>query len=108
MDRSPIHSITCTRAKSLLAADKATRQELAEAHRALIEAQATSPEPGHLHTFRHRFISAALTSGVPEAIVREWVGRVAQDIIRHYTHIADAASKEAMKTLAAGKKTGRI
>jgi len=27
--------------------------------------------PGHLHTFRHAFISRSLTAGIPEAIVRE-------------------------------------
>lgn len=56
--------------------------------------------PGHLHTFRHSFISKALTSGVPEAIVREWVGHVDHEIIRHYTHIADVVSKNAMLMLA--------
>ena len=30
--------------------------------------------PGHLHTFRHSFISHALTSGVPPAIVRTGSG----------------------------------
>ena len=51
---------------------------------------------GHLHTFRHSFISHALTSGVPEAVVREWVGHVDSAIIRHYTHIADRQSRTAM------------
>ena len=43
---------------------------------------------GHVHTFRHGSISNALTKGAPEAIV----GHVGQEILRHYTHIADAAS----------------
>jgi len=46
---------------------------------------------GHLHTFRHSFISHALTQGVPEAIVRLWVGRVDREVIKLYTHIADEA-----------------
>lgn len=55
---------------------------------------------GHVHTFRHAFISHALTRGIPEAIVRQWVGHVDQEIIKHYTHIADAASQAAMQRLA--------
>lgn len=55
---------------------------------------------GHLHTFRHAFISHALTHGVPEAIVRQWVGHVDRDIIQQYTHIADCASQTAMQRLA--------
>jgi integrase len=37
---------------------------------------------GHLHTFRHFFISRALTTGIPEAVVRAWVGHVDADVIR--------------------------
>jgi integrase len=55
--------------------------------------------PGHLHTFRHSFISHALTHGVPESIVRDWVGHVDQEILRVYTHIADRDSKSAMSGL---------
>jgi integrase len=54
---------------------------------------------GHLHTFRHAFISKALTSGIPEAVVRTWVGHVDADVIRLYTHIADADSQAAMRRL---------
>jgi integrase len=57
--------------------------------------------PGHLHTFRHAFISRALTSGIPESVVRAWVGHVDADVIRLYTHIADAASQAAMRRLTA-------
>jgi site-specific recombinase XerD len=55
--------------------------------------------PEHLHTFRHAFISAALTKGIPEAVVREWVGHVDRDTIRLYTHIGSASSQEAMRRL---------
>ena len=58
---------------------------------------------GHLHTFRHAFISHALTSGIPEAIVRQWVGHVDREIIKRYTHIADTASQAAMQRLASGE-----
>jgi integrase len=56
---------------------------------------------GHLHTFRHAFISRALTSGIPESVVRSWVGHVDADVIRLYTHIADATSQAAMRRLTA-------
>jgi len=56
--------------------------------------------PGHLHTLRHAFISKALLAGIPEAVVREWVGHVDRDILRLYTHIASAASQEAMRRFA--------
>ena len=55
--------------------------------------------PGHLHTFRHTFISLALTRGVPEATVREWVGHVDDEMIRRYTHIASQESHGAMQRL---------
>lgn len=54
---------------------------------------------GHLHTFRHDFISRALTSGIPEAVVRSWVGHVDRDVLKLYTHIADADSQAAMRRL---------
>jgi integrase len=55
--------------------------------------------PGHVHTFRHAFISQALTQGTPEAIVRQWVGHVDAEVIKLYTHIADASSQAAMQRL---------
>ena len=55
--------------------------------------------PGHLHTFRHSFISHALTSGTPEAVVRQWVGHVDAGVLKLYTHIADRQSKEFMDRL---------
>jgi site-specific recombinase XerD len=55
---------------------------------------------GHVHTFRHAFISHALTQGIPEAIVRQWVGHVDAEVIKLYTHIADASSQAAMQRLA--------
>jgi integrase len=57
---------------------------------------------GHLHTFRHAFISKSLTAGVPEAVVREWVGHVDRDILKLYTHIASAASQAAMRRFVGG------
>jgi site-specific recombinase XerD len=54
---------------------------------------------GHLHTFRHSFISRAVVRGVPEAIIRQWVGHVDPEILRLYTHIADKQSQQAMSRL---------
>jgi integrase len=54
---------------------------------------------GHLHTFRHAFISHALTQGIPEAIVRQWVGHVDPEVMKLYTHIADESSRAAMAKL---------
>jgi integrase len=59
--------------------------------------------PGHVHTFRHHFISSALMKGIPEAMVRKWVGHVDQQIMRRYTHVADKESKSAMARLAVAK-----
>ncbi len=55
---------------------------------------------GHLHTFRHSFISNVLTQGIPEATVRQWVGHVNPEILKFYTHILGQASQEAMRRLA--------
>jgi integrase len=55
---------------------------------------------GHLHTFRHAFVSTALMKGIPEATVRAWVGHVDERILRLYTHIASEASQQAMHRFA--------
>ncbi|QDT66316.1 Tyrosine recombinase XerC [Calycomorphotria hydatis] len=54
---------------------------------------------GHLHTFRHSFISHAIVKGVPEAIIRSWAGHVDQKTLAHYTHISSSASRDAMRNL---------
>jgi hypothetical protein len=36
-------------------------------------------------------------SGIPEAVVREWVGHVDRDVLRLYTHIASTESRAAMR-----------
>lgn len=56
--------------------------------------------PGHLHTFRHTFISNALLKGIAIAVVREWVGHVDAEVIKLYTHVHDTASQAAMQRLA--------
>lgn len=54
---------------------------------------------GHLHTFRHSFISFAAIQGVPERILRKWIGHVDREILDWYFHLADSESHEAMKRL---------
>ena len=56
--------------------------------------------PGHVHTFRHTFISLALMNGVAESLVRKWVGHVDPAILRYYTHIFDTTGQAEMLRLA--------
>jgi integrase len=57
--------------------------------------------PGHLHTFRHKFVSLALTRGTDLATVRNWAGHIDRQTIELYTHIANADSHAAMRRLEA-------
>lgn len=59
---------------------------------------------GHLHTFRHSFISFAAVEGVPERVLRKWIGHVDREILDWYFHLADATSQEAMKRLSDAAK----
>ena len=52
---------------------------------------------GHLHTFRHTFISHAISSGIPAEVVRGIVGHVDDDILKLYTHIADNRKQSAIE-----------
>jgi hypothetical protein len=62
--------------------------------------------PGHLHTFRHSFISDALINNVPEAVLRSWVGQCAETM-KIYTHIANQESRAAMNRFAEANQ-GRL
>jgi len=55
--------------------------------------------PGHLHTFRHSFISFAAYEGISERVLRKWIGHVDRQILDWYFHLADAQSQEAMRRL---------
>jgi integrase len=59
--------------------------------------------PGHLHTFRHSFISSALANGTTESTLRSWVGHVDAETLKTYTHVHDRISQAEMQRLA-GKK----
>lgn len=54
---------------------------------------------GHLHTFRHSFISFAAIAGIPERVLRQWIGHVDREILDWYFHLADQQSQEAMRRL---------
>lgn len=54
---------------------------------------------GHLHTFRHSFISFAAYEGVSERVLRRWIGHVDREILDWYFHLADPQSQEAMRRL---------
>jgi len=54
---------------------------------------------GHVHTFRHSFISYCVYRKIQEAIIRSWVGHVDAKIMRRYTHIHSKHSQEAMSSL---------
>ena len=57
--------------------------------------------PRKVHTFRHTFISVALTNGIPVATVQAWAGHLDVAIIKLYTHVADQVSQQQMEQLAA-------
>ena len=54
---------------------------------------------GHLHTFRHTFVSQAIARGVPVPVVREWVGHIDPQVTEMYTHIANTDSRRWLSTL---------
>lgn len=61
---------------------------------------------GHLHTFRHSFISKALLGGTPEAVVRDWVGHVDPAILKLYTHVTHEQSQRFIDRLSTGSHAG--
>jgi integrase len=54
---------------------------------------------GHLHAFRHSFISLAAIHGVSERVLRAWVGHVDREVLDWYFHLADEQSVGAMRRL---------
>jgi hypothetical protein len=61
-----------------------------------------SSRSGHFSVVhcRCRTPMSCVSSGIPEAIVRQWVGHVDREVTKLYTHIADEASQAAMQRLA--------
>lgn len=62
---------------------------------------------GHLHTFRHSFISFAANSGIPERVLRQWIGHADREILDWYYHLADRESKDAMQRLSDAAKLSK-
>jgi len=60
--------------------------------------------PGHLHTFRHSFISSTLANGTTESTLRSWVGHVDAETFKTYTHVHDRTSQAEMQRLASKKQ----
>jgi integrase len=56
---------------------------------------------GHLHTFRHTFVSMAATRGIEQATIRAWVGHIDRETLEYYMHIASRDSQSAMQRLEA-------
>jgi integrase/recombinase XerD len=54
---------------------------------------------GKLHTFRHSFVSHALSIGNPATTVRAWVGHDHQLITDLYTHVNEEVSQKAMRRM---------
>jgi hypothetical protein len=52
---------------------------------------------GESHPCLHTFMPQSLVSGIPEGMVRDWVGHLDRDILRLYAHIASIESQSAMR-----------
>ena len=63
---------------------------------------------GVLHSFRHFFVSLCAERGVPMLTCMLWVGHANAEMIQHYYHLHDKASKAAMERLAAPEEVGTI
>ncbi len=51
---------------------------------------------GRLHSFRHYFCSACANQGVPEQVVKEWLGHADSKMVRHYYHLHDEEAQRQM------------
>ena len=54
---------------------------------------------GHLHTFRHTFVSQAIARGVPVPVVRQWVGHIDPQVTEMYTHMTNKDSRRWLAAL---------
>lgn len=62
----------------------------------------TLGQEGHLHTFRHTFISQCATRGIPESVIRDWVGHVDPKIMRIYMHVSDDVTRQYLQRFSMG------
>lgn len=56
-------------------------------------------EDGRIHSFRHYFCSTCADAGVPEFVLREWLGHADSAMVRHYYHLRDRESRRSMDQL---------
>jgi integrase len=54
---------------------------------------------GRLHSFRHFFCSTCANGGVPEQVVKEWLGHRDSVMVRHYYHLHDEEAQRQMSRL---------
>ncbi|WP_020471428.1 tyrosine-type recombinase/integrase [Zavarzinella formosa] len=54
---------------------------------------------GRLHSFRHYFCSACASGGVPERVVKTWLGHSDSDMVSRYYHLHDAESQRQMRNM---------
>jgi len=63
---------------------------------------------GRLHSFRHYFCSVCANSGVPEIMVKEWLGHADSEMVRHYYHVNQHEAQRQMSQLSFIDKVGSV
>lgn len=54
---------------------------------------------GRLHSFRHYFCSTCANMGVPEQVVKEWLGHSDSKMVKHYYHLHHDEAQRQMQRL---------
>ncbi|MFO0811585.1 MAG: site-specific integrase [Gemmatales bacterium] len=63
---------------------------------------------GRLHSFRHYFCSVCANSGVPELMVKEWLGHADSEMVRHYYHVNQREAQRQMRQLSFVENVGSV
>jgi integrase len=58
---------------------------------------------GRTHDLRHTAITELAESGAPDQVIKDIVGHVTPQMLRHYSHVRTEAKRAALERLAAGK-----
>ena len=61
-----------------------------------------------LHDLRHTYATRLLESGASDAVVRDVMGHVDQNVIRRYTHMRRAVKREAIERAFTSKSEGHV
>ena len=64
--------------------------------------------PCRLHDLRHTYATRLLESGASDAVVRDVMGHVDQNVIRRYTHMRRAVKREAIQRAFTSKPDGHV